>query len=122
MGGPDLIFVSYSSLGRVSYTITVCYILITANASQHVQQTPPRTTNTPSKQPPQSTVANKTTIGHTTPMQTTSNHTSKPTKAAMNSSTTAAPTQTTTQHTPAAPNFGDVSQPDDSSGNNYALR
>ncbi|KAJ7390600.1 hypothetical protein OS493_023989 [Desmophyllum pertusum] len=86
-----------------------------ANASQHVQQTPPRTTNTPSKQPPQSTVANKTTIGHTTPMQTTSNHTSKPTKAAMNSSTTAAPTQTTTQHTPAAPNFGDVSQPDDSS-------
>ena len=41
----------------------------------------------------------------------------------MNSSTTAAPTQTTaTGHTPAAPNFGDVSQPDDSSGNNYALR
>lgn len=118
-------FASFASLSIFKFFLRPClirfnrfYFSPAANTSQHVQQTPPRTTSTPAKLPPQNTrVANKTTIRHTTPIQTTSSHTSKPTTPTQNSSTTVKPTQTTTtEHTPTAPNFGDVSQSDDSSG------
>lgn len=89
----------------------------TANSPHHVQQTPPSITSTPVKPLHPTQVANTTTIRHTTPTQTQSNHTSKPTEPAQNGSTTVTPTQrTTVEQTPAGPNFGDVSQPDDSSG------
>lgn len=89
----------------------------TANSPHHVQQTPPSITNTPVKPLHPTQVTNTTTIRYTTPTQTQSNHTSTPTEPAQNGSTTVMPTQrTTVEQTPAGPNFGDVSQPDDSSG------
>ena len=91
----------------------ITLISLSANTSHHAPQNPPKATL-----PPQTTQAtNNTTVGHTTPMQKTSNHTSKPSKAAQNISTTAVPThKSTTTTTPAAPDFGDVSQADDSPG------
>ena len=81
-------------------------ISLAANTSQHAQQTIPKTTL-----PPTTTQAkNTTTTEHTTPMKTTSNHTRTSSIAAQNSSKTAVPTS------PAGPDFGDVSQPDDSPG------
>lgn len=88
-------------------------ISLSENTSHHAPQNPHKTTLMP--QTAQAT--NKTAVAHTSPMQKTSNHTNKPSKAAQNMSTTAVPThKSTTTTTPAAPDFGDVSQTDDSSG------
>ncbi|XP_022793143.1 uncharacterized protein LOC111332124 isoform X2 [Stylophora pistillata] len=85
------------------------------NASQHAHLTP-QTTNLPPK-PPSNQVKNKTTEGHTNPPHAAGNQTNKPTAPIRKSSPTTAKStsQTTTENTPAAPNFGDVSQSDDSS-------
>ena len=110
-----------SAMSYKSYTVTTLFPPLAANTSHHVQQTLPSITSTPAKPLHSTQVANMTTTTNTTPTQTTSSHTNKPTKPAQNSSTTAMPTamptHTTAVHeTPAGPNFGDVSQSDDSSG------
>ena len=99
------------------YAVTTLTPLHAANTSHHVQQPPPSITSTPAKPVHSTQAANMTTIRNTTPAQTTSSHTNKPTKPVQNSSTTATPTHTTAvQQTPVGPSFGDVSQSDDSSG------